>query len=291
MSEATRQEASPGSSSLPHHERIADAALRLAVRLLDAGDAGGLRVHLQSHPNLTRLHDVFEGGNYFQAPTLLEFIAENPVRHGSLPGNIVQVAEVILNAGVEPSTINEALGLVSTGRVARECAVQIPLIELLCDHGADPDTALHGAALQGEHDAARALIRRGARMDLPVAAALELLDDFRRLLPAAAPQERHMALAAASRFGHLEMVRLLLDAGEDPDRYNPPGSHAHSTPLHQAALAGHESIVWLLVERGVRLDIQDLLWGGTPADWARHEGRHELEAYLRAQEALRKKQD
>jgi hypothetical protein len=30
-------------------------------------------------------HVVFEGGNYFRDPTLLEFVAENPVRHGTLP--------------------------------------------------------------------------------------------------------------------------------------------------------------------------------------------------------------
>jgi hypothetical protein len=48
-----------------------------------------------------------------------------------------------------------------------------------------------------------------------------------------------------------------LDAGEDPNCYNPKGNHAHSTPLHQAALAGHAGVVRLLVERGARLDIKD----------------------------------
>jgi hypothetical protein len=30
-----------------------------------------------------------------------------------------------------------------------------------------------------------------------------------------------------------------------------------------------------------------VLWQGTPAGWARHEGHLELEAYLRAQQALK----
>lgn len=39
-------------SKLPHHERIEDAVFRRAVDLLDAGDADGLRTHLNSHPRL-----------------------------------------------------------------------------------------------------------------------------------------------------------------------------------------------------------------------------------------------
>jgi ankyrin repeat protein len=130
-------------------------------------------------------------------------------------------------------------------------------------------------------EALNALIRRGARINLPVAAVLAQIEDLRRLLPGADSGERHLALALASQFGRVEIVRLLLDAGEDPDRYNPVGGHSHSTPLHQAAAAGHDELVRLLVERGASLDLKDTLWQATPADWARHEGRTEIEAYLR----------
>jgi ankyrin repeat protein len=107
------------------------------------------------------------------------------------------------------------------------------------------------------------------------------MDEFLRHLPASDSAQRHLALALAAQYGHTEIVRALLDAGEDPDRYNPPGSHTHSTPLHQAALAGHLNVVKLLVERGARLDTKDVIWQGTPADWAQHERRAEVEAYLR----------
>lgn len=269
--------------NLAHHERIEDPTFRRAVDLLDAGDVPGLRAHLTRHPSLVHQHVVFDGGNYFRNPTLLEFVAENPVRHGSLPANLLEVTKVILDAGVERSALNETLGLVATGRVPRECGVQIKLIELLCDYRADPNGAAQAAAAHGEFEAVNALLQRGASLDLPVAAALGRFEDTRRLLPGASPEDRHHALGLAAQFGHVELVRLLLDAGEDPNRYNPV-AHSHSTPLHQAALAGHEQVVTLLVERGARLDMKDVVWQATPADWARHGGKTAIEAYLRAQE-------
>jgi hypothetical protein len=269
---------------LPHHERIEDAAFRRAVDLVDDGDVDGLRDHLMNHPSLVRQRVVFEGGNYFRDPTLLEFVAENPVRHDSLPPNIVDVARMILDAGAgsERRGIDSTLGLVCSGRVPRECGVQIPLIDLLCDYGADPEGAMGSALGHGEFEAVDALIRRGAQVDLAAAAATGRIDDARRVLPAADADLRHRALAWAAQYGHTEIVRLLLDAGEDPNRYNPERAHSHSTPLHQAALAGHADVVRLLVERGARLDIEDIHYQGTPLDWAEHAGRTEVAEYLRA---------
>jgi ankyrin repeat protein len=181
--------------------------------------------------------------------------------------------------------------LVATGSVPRECRLQLPLIDLLCDHGADANGALDAATLHGELEAAHALIRRGARIDLPVAAALGRIEDFRRLLPGAGKDDCHLALALASQFNRVEIVRMLLDSGEDPNRYNPVGGHSHSTPLHQAAAGGYAEMVRLLVERGARLDLKDVLWQGTPAGWTRHERKTEVEAYLREQEAKLQKRE
>jgi hypothetical protein len=267
--------------NLPHHERIEDSTFRHAVELLDAGDVEGLRAHLKRHPDLARRHVAFEGGNYFRNPTLLEFVAENPVRHGKLPENIVDITKVILDSGVERSSLNEALLLVATGRVPRECGVQMDLINLLCDRGADPDGAAEAAATLFELQAVDGLLARGARITLPLSAALGRIEDARRLLPNADPEKRHLALALASQYGHPEIVRLLLDAGEDPNRFNPVGGHSHSTPLHQAAGNGHLDVVKLLVERGAKLDVKDIVFGGTPAGWADYAGKKEVEAYMR----------
>ena len=52
-------------------------------------------------------------------------------------------------------------------------------------------------------------------------------------------------------------------------------------------MAGHLDVVRLLVERGARLDIKDILWEGTPAGWAEYEGEKKVEDFLRAVEAIR----
>jgi len=268
----------------PHHERITDRRFRQAVDLLDDGDVDGLRRLLADAPTLTTQRVNFEGGNYFRDPSLLEFVAENPVRHDGLPPNIVEVARTILDAGARSDrrSVESTLGLVSSGRVVRECGVQIALVNLLCDYGADPDAAMGAALGHGEFEAVNALIARGARVDLRVAAATGRIDEARRTAASASAEDRHLAFALATQFGHVAIVKLLLDLGEDPNRFNPQGAHSHSTPMHQAALAGHGDTVRLLVEHGARLDIRDILWDGTPADWADHGGHAEIAAYLRA---------
>lgn len=265
--------------------RTRDAVFDRAVECLDAGDADGLRDHLRHHPNVVHQRVAFES-SYFQEPTLLEFVAGNPTRHDHLPPNIVEVARVILDAGagLDQRSVDSTLALVCSGRVPRECGVQVPLIDLLCDAGANAHEAMLPALVHGEFAAVDALIRRGgADVTLVVAAATGRFDEARRALSAANSEDRHRALALAAQHGHEEIVRLLLDAGEDANRYNPTGCHAHSTPLHQAAYAGHEAVVRLLVERGARFDIRDGQWHATAIEWAEHGSFLSVAEYLRGE--------
>src|SRR5439155_3665626 len=162
--------------------------------------------------------------------------------------------------------------LVSSEHPAK-AGLQVALVDTLLDFGAAIDgcgsgqwtSPLMTALAFSYWSAAEALVRRGARVtNLAAAAGLGRLADSRQLLATASSEDRHRALALAAQHGHLEIVRLLLDAGEDPNRYNPEGNHAHSTPLHQAVWSGHDLVVWLLVERGARLDIRDSIYQGTP---------------------------
>jgi hypothetical protein len=232
--------------------------------------------------------------------TLLHYIAANGVENyrQKSPQNAVDVAKILLNAGAEVDALAAMYGgqwttmslLVSSSHPA-EAGVQIELIDTLVDYGAavndrgvgDWTSPLRTALVFGFPSAAEALIRRGAQANrLDLAAGLGRTEDARKFLTTSSPPERHMAMALAAQLGHADIVRMLLDAGEDPDRFNPKGTHSHTTPLHQAALSGHEAVVRLLVERGARLDIKDSIYQSTPLGWAEYGGKKEIANYLRS---------
>ncbi|RYG33012.1 ankyrin repeat domain-containing protein, partial [bacterium] len=77
--------------------------------------------------------------------------------------------------------------------------------------------------------------------------------------------EDSKALASAAQDGRAETVRMLLEAGADPlvtgmDR---------GTPLHIACWFGHLPVVKLLLDR-VPIDLRDASHGSTPLGWATH---------------------
>jgi peptide-methionine (S)-S-oxide reductase len=266
---------------------IPDPLFREAVAAIDAGDAGALERLLAEHPGLTgeRLDNFGEG--YFQRPYLLWFVAENPIRKGTLPGNIAQVTRVLLRAaeGQDEDSFREqvdyALALVCSGRVARECGVQGELIDLLVDAGADPDGALVPALAHRELAAAERLLARGAMSTLLAAVCTGRTDDVARLAPAAGAADRQAALAGAALYGQAQTLTLLIDLGVDVNAYNPPGFHPHGTALHHAVDSGSLAAVKVLVAAGAGLDIKDRLYQSTPIEWADHLQRTEIAACLR----------
>ena len=273
-----------------------------AVEAVVDGDLAALEDALRYNPALVQARSsrlCFFDPPVMHRATLLHYVAANGVEQyrQKTPPNAVEIARALLQAGAEPDALADMYSvecttmsmLVSSDHPAK-AGLQVALVELLLDFGAAIEGRgtrkwggpLFTALAYGMSEAAQALAKRGACVDLPTAAGLGLMDDAGRLLPSADAEARHRALALAAQHGHAEIVRLLLDAGEDPNRYNPEGTHAHSTPLHQAALAGHKAVVRLLIERGARLDIQDTVWQGTPLGWAVHGGQAQVAEYLRA---------
>ena len=273
-----------------------------AVEAVVAGDLTSLRALLSAHPELVRARSTRVAP--FDPPqhraTLLHYVAANGVEgyREVSPPNAVEVARALLDAGAEVDALADMYGgkcttmsmLVSSGH-PYNAGLQTTLAETLLDYGAALDNCGQGrwtsplitALVVGYRDTAEMLARRGARVDTVAAAAgLGRVDEVRRMLPPADADDRHRGLALATLVGHTTIVRLLLDAGEDPSRYNPPGFHGHGTPLHHAVWAGKLDVVKLLVERGARLDIKDKLWSGTPLDWAEYGRKTEMVGYLRA---------
>lgn len=268
-----------------HNERIIDAAFRQALDLMDEGDAKRLRAHLAAHPGLAVMRVRFEGDNYFTNPALVEFIAENPIRTGRLPHTAPEVLDVLLQAGSteDPDALNSTVELLASGRVARESGLEEVLVRKLVAAGADPAKAIHAAIAHGELASVRLLIALGAPMDAAIAAGLGDAVLLQEHLPHASPDTLQLGLAWAACLGQTACVALLLDAGADPDRFNPPGGHSHCTPLHSAVWEGHLDVVRLLVTRGARMDIGDIHHKATPLDWARHAGQAEVLTFLEGQ--------
>lgn len=275
-----------------------------AVEAVVDGDLPALQTRLRDHPELIRARSTRRTPHDppVHAATLLHYVAANGVEghRQKTPKNAIEIARTLLEAGAEVDATAGMYGgqyatmsmLVSSAHPAI-AGLQAPLAELLLDFGAAIEgcgseqwkSPLMTALAFGYLDTAEALLRRGAQIpSLAAAAGLGRTADAIRLLPAADAPDRHRALALSAQLGRVEIVRLLLDAGEDPNRYNPDGNHGHSTPLHQAAFAGHEDVVHLLVERGAKLDIKDTVWHGTPLGWALHSGKPTqlaIAAYLR----------
>lgn len=276
-----------------------------AVEAVIAGDLAALAALLREDPELVRARSTRI--THFDPPEhhamLLHYVAANGVEgyRQKTPKNAVEVARTLLEGGAAVDALADlyggrctTMGLLVSSCHPAQAGVQAALVDTLVDFGASVEAFGEGkwrsplmtALAFGYRDAAEALVRRGARVEaLAAAAGLGRFEDARRLLPAAGPEDRHRALALAAQLGHADMVELLLDAGEDPSRYNPDGNHAHTTPLHQAIWAGHVPVVRLLVERGARLDIQDTIYHGTPLGWAVYGGKTEIAEYLRGRGA------
>ena len=280
-----------------------DDLFRDAVAAIDAGDEGALAALLEAHPQLLterldspgawlreQVGDALEG--FFERPYLLWFVAEDPVRKGRLPGNIGAVTRAIIRAarrqgvGNLGEQLDTALRLVSWSWIARECGVQIELIDVLVDAGASLDGNPDNALVNGNLAAAEHLVERGAALTLGAALCLERWGDVTRLAREASPRQKQFAFVLAALNGQAEALRRMIELGIELNAPS-PDLYSHATPLHHAVYSGRLDAVRVLVGAGAGLATKDAIWRGTPLDWAEHEGNEEIAVYLRAEGRMR----
>ena len=278
-----------------------DELFRSAVPAIDIGNVEQLKQQFTEHPELASqrletpgpwLRDKVGGAldTFFQRPYLLWFVAEDPVRNGALPPNIADVARVIVEAAqsADPHCLQEqldyALRLVAWSWIARECNVQIALLDVLIAAGASLGGSADDALINGHFAAAAHLVERGAPLTLAAALCLERWEDARRLARSASAQQKQFALVLASLRGQVEALRRVIEAGADVNRVS-ADLYSHATALHHAVHSGSLDAVRVLVEAGADLDARDAVYHGTALQWAEQSrGKapyDEIAAYLR----------
>lgn len=263
-----------------------DSLFHEAVSAIDAGDLTTLERLLAEHPRL--LSDRLEApgswlrdkvgdalNRFFGKPYLLWFVAEDPVRNGTLPRNIAQLTRAIIAAAQREHVaslqeqLDYALQLVSWSWIARQRGVQIELIDALVDAGASPHGNPDNALVNGNLDAAEHLVERGATLTLATALSLGRWDDVTRLAEVSKPKEKQFGFVLAALNGKPEALRRMIDFGVD---VNGPSEslYSHGTPLHHAVCSGSREAVEVLVDAGARLNAVDTAWNGTPLGWAEY---------------------
>jgi ankyrin repeat protein len=122
---------------------------------------------------------------------------------------------------------------------AAQAAGAVPAPEPAAVAGDEADMQLVMAAYEGDEAAVSLLLAAGADPNASAPAQLPSGEVYQTT-----------ALREAATHGRLEVARLLLDGGADPDRANSKGG----TPLMAAVIEGHLEILGLLLGRGGTVD-------------------------------------
>jgi hypothetical protein len=262
------------------------SAFEHAVDAIVAGDAGTLRRLLAERPALVR-----SGSSREHNATLLIYTSANGVEgyRQKSPENAADIARLLLEAGADVDAVAAVyfsrcttLGLVATSAPPQIAGVQLPVIDVLLEHGARMDlpgiagrgsSLIRGCLANGQPDAARHLAAHGAPLDLPGAAGIGRLDAVRSFFDDegrvrhASGEQIIDAFGWACAYGQAAVVAYLLDRGVDPDVSLRIEGDGH-TGLHVAASWGHPDVVETLLGHGARIDAVDAMWNSTPLTWA-----------------------
>jgi ankyrin repeat protein len=192
-------------------------------------------------------------------------------------------------------------------------AGRMDIVQLLLDHGADPNLpeeqfapkgkALYAAVYHGHHEIAKLLLERGAFPNPPVESSGDALWVSREWRPdkrmeqlllsyGATPREerrdedwparehnwlRISPLHEAARKGDLAEAKKLLESGADLTARD---EHLRSTPLAWAAKFGQLEMVKFLLQHGAPKTLADDPPWATPLAWAMKRGHDEIARLL-----------
>ncbi|KAI6170532.1 Serine/threonine-protein phosphatase 6 regulatory ankyrin repeat subunit B [Aphelenchoides bicaudatus] len=249
----------------------------------------GSDISHQDRDGVTALHIACQFGRYETAKTLIDKsphlinVTDNynryPIHYAAWNGRC-DIIKLLLesNADVNSLTRSSESALYLASKVGNvECA------RILLSNGADINrqtyqgyTSIHVAAETGNYEVAKLLLERGANINAtddggitPLHAAarhgrcnvvLLLLDNDADVNALAKFSDDDLtaspsvsALYFASKYGHAECVRILLNKGSKVDQQDRYGK----TSLHIAAQKAHYDVVKMLVEKGANTSIRD----------------------------------
>jgi len=281
-------------SSVSRFEAAADAIV--------SGDVATLKRLLRKEPELIRARSTRE-----HRATLLHYVSANGVEgyRQKTPKNIVEITEVLLNAGADIDATADVygggcttLGLTATSVHPERAGVQEALLRTLLDRGAtleQPSIAGHGQSIvisclaNGRPQAAAFLASRGAHLDFAGAAGLGRLDIVKSFFEQdgsmkanASNDQLNEGFVYACGYGHYGVVEFLLSNGVDLAT-----QAGGQTGLHWAVIGEHLDTVKLLLRHNAPLEVENM-FGGTVLGQALWSAAHggDPRAYIAILEAL-----
>jgi ankyrin repeat protein len=232
---------------------------------------------------------------------VVDYLTAHGARHNIFSavamGEVNVIGELVSRSGAD---LEKRMDLTNRRRRPLHLAVvkkQPASLRTLLDLGANIEaldeagfTALDQAALGGETESAQILLKRGARVRLPAAVALERTPDIEKLLgkdpDCLKPSGRwgNLIVRASERASGL-VLETLIRAGASVNVRDDPKTSVDSTsgytPLHAAAFHGNLSAVSVLLKYGADVRARDEKYRGTPAGWANYNGHRHVGDVIR----------